>query len=592
MGDVRLDVRSAAEFREELERAREASVQLTGRKPAPALARRFHDDLMGAREGLLRAEVLEHLVREGGISVATLRRFQVGVVIANPDPVFGQDECTVKITVPHYRAGILVDIRYWGYPLDLGCKSVLSEPAADRIPLNADCLGELRKVPLDQRNVFVCSDEWSAIALLQLGYEFVVGCGDWLVSPDDMFWPPSWTELFIEAHRIYLCHDATPGGQEDAERVSKILGPHRCIRIVPPAVGSWYEAVSVGADCPDVDAAIAKGETMAPKEVTRPGDYLAGLEEKLFAPKNKGVDTGWPDLDRVLGGIRPGEVTVVTGGSGDGKSTWSTALSYHLACQGMPVLSIPLELTPVDILEMLVAVQGGKSSEHLTLPELRQAAEQVFALPYYMLDVRDKRGRRRTSMNVEEVIGYVRYAQETHGVRFVILDHLLRFFGKMDRRRQIDAIRPTMEKLSGFVQDTGIHLLIVCHPKTPSNDRRSRRAEYGVEDVWGGTATMQEAWNGISINQLDDITRIRVEKCRSQAGRKGYVDFSFDPEGLRYVSPGEAAADARAYENASQDRKTRAAEAEEDEMTVIPIRYYSDTMPTEEEWTEFNELVH
>jgi KaiC/GvpD/RAD55 family RecA-like ATPase len=588
MGDVRLEVRSAAEFRAELERRRQAEAQLSGHRPDPGLADRFHDDLMGADPGLLRSQVLASLLNEHKLQIATLKRFKVGVTVSAPAG-FSPD---ARVTVPHYRMGLLTDIRYHHHPIGsdgLGI-SPISEPMCTRTPFNIDCLDGLRKVPAGQRCVFVCGDEWSAMALLQLGYEFVVGADDHLVSPDRDRWPAYWTDPFIEATRIYLCHDAAEYGQRDAERIARILGQHRCIRIVPPTSSdSWLGAIACGADCPEVEAAIARGETMAPKEVTRPADYLSGLEEKLFSPQSQGAGTGWPDLDRVLGGIRPGEITALTGGSGDGKSTWATALSYHLATQGMPVLSIPLELTPVDILEMLVSIQGRKSSGRLTLPELRSAAEQVFALPYYMLDLRNKNGTRRTSMTADEMIGYVRYAKETHGVRFVVLDHLLRFFGDMDQRHQLAAIRPTMEKLSGFVKDSGIHLLIVCHPKTPQSDRRRGSVIYTLNDVWGGNATLQEAWNGISINRTeqdgDEVTRIRVEKCRSQAGKKGFVDFCFEREGLRYISPGESSADARAYENIMAEVRG------DDDGPARPLKHYSDELPVGD-WERFNETLN
>jgi len=595
MGDIRLDVRSAAQFREELERARVAEAQLGGgRRPKPDAAKALHEALMGAIPGVLRSQVLRYLVSELGFSMATLKRFQVGVIVSEPDPIFGQDECTARLTVPHYRLGMLTDIRHWGYPVDTGGIS-LGDPGCPHVLFNTDCLEGLRHVPIDQRCVFVCGDEWNAMALLQTGYEFVVGANDRTSDMRDERWPAYWTEPFLDAKTIYLCHDADEAGQESAERAARMLGQHRCIRIVPP-VRSWVKTITSGLDVHNVDEAIKAGESMAPREVTRPADYLAALETKLFSPQSRGVGTGLPDLDRVLGGLRPGEITVLTGGSGDGKSTFSTVLSYNLAAQGVPVLSIPLELTPVDILEMLISIQARKSSDHITVPELRFAADQVFSLPVYMLDVRDKRGNRRTSMSADEMIEYVRYAMETHGVRFVVLDHLIRFLGGADtQRQQLAMIRPTMEKFAGFVQDSGAHLLIVWHPKTPPSDRKRHRSEYSMDDLWGGTAGLQEAWNGISINRIgedeEEKTRVRVEKCRAQSGRRGHVDFRFEPEGLRYISGGEAGADAMDFGRILASVRPPVEEHDDDESKVRPIRYYSDELP-DDEWTKFEDTLH
>jgi replicative DNA helicase len=50
--------------------------------------------------------------------------------------------------------------------------------------------------------------------------------------------------------------------------------------------------------------------------------------------ESRGLPTGWQALDNLLRGIRSTELTVLTGETGSGKSTWAANLAYHLAIGG------------------------------------------------------------------------------------------------------------------------------------------------------------------------------------------------------------------------------------------------------------------
>ena len=63
--------------------------------------------------------------------------------------------------------------------------------------------------------------------------------------------------------------------------------------------------------------------------------------------KYRGSSTGWTEFDNLLGGLRPNELTILTGETGSGKTTWAVNLGYRLSKDNHPVLIASFEMKPV-----------------------------------------------------------------------------------------------------------------------------------------------------------------------------------------------------------------------------------------------------
>jgi replicative DNA helicase len=66
-----------------------------------------------------------------------------------------------------------------------------------------------------------------------------------------------------------------------------------------------------------------------------------------------GVSTGFRCIDDITGGLRPGQLIIIFGDTGHGKSMLTQNITYNIAKRGEPVLFIGLEMTNAENTERL-----------------------------------------------------------------------------------------------------------------------------------------------------------------------------------------------------------------------------------------------
>jgi len=99
--------------------------------------------------------------------------------------------------------------------------------------------------------------------------------------------------------------------------------------------------------------------------VRREGDVtlealVAGIDAIVpGTPAPDTVPTGFPSLDRVLGGgLRRQDLVVLGGDVGSGKSALALAMAVRAALSGVPTLFLSGEMTPERVLERALALEG------------------------------------------------------------------------------------------------------------------------------------------------------------------------------------------------------------------------------------------
>lgn len=295
LGDLQVEVKSASDYI--FYRGKPDAAPLPGERPPPGVDVTYHRRLM---DGTV-PEVLEYLMGARGFTRETLERFKIGVATR---------QGKIMISIPHYYRGELVCMKFRSVPPDK--KVFIRWKDCPSVLFNGDSLIGLDKLPPRQRKVAVCEGEFDAMALVQYGYERVVSTTTGAGSSD---WPEHWLEPLEHATSVYLGYDADQAGEDGANKAAATLGKYRCRRFVPP-LNDWNACLSAGVDPETIKQTIQSSREYEGQIVKPTTAYFDDLRKALSNPEPKGRSTGWMILDTIIGGIRDGELTVVTGDTG------------------------------------------------------------------------------------------------------------------------------------------------------------------------------------------------------------------------------------------------------------------------------------
>lgn len=506
LGDIKIQVRSARDFI--LRRGPRDKIVLPGSRPPAGQDEKYHARLMSGEH----PQAWEYLTVIRGFTEETLRRFKIGLA--------GKGE-KAMIAIPHYYDGELVCFKFRSLPP--AEKLFIRWKDCPSVLFNGDCLAGMDALPARERKVAVCEGEFDAMALVQYGYEKVVASTAGAGSSE---WPEHWLAPLEPATRVYLVYDADEPGEEGASKVAGLLGRHRCCRVVPP-LHDMAECQAAG-----VEPAIIRGSFLQAVEygesAVKPASaYCDDLREMLSKGTPKGRSTGWITLDSVLGGIRPGELTVVTGDTGSGKSTFTTVLARNQMLQGVPCLIAPFEQKPHELVGKMTSMEASRSVYDLGPVDREHALAKVVDYPLFFID-------RHGPTPLGEIKDAIYVAVQQYGVRFIVLDHL-HFFLDCKPEEERACIDAAMRAMAVWVQDLDVHIALVVHPAKLGKDRLGVVRKATLDDLKGSSEIKKMAWNGLRVyrdrrdafgSRQDDV-EIAVLKCRSPAGGEGAVRLSF-----------------------------------------------------------------
>ena len=229
---------------------------------------------------------------------------------------------------------------------------------------------------------------------------------------------------------------------------------------------------------------------------------------QLVTTPQKPYDHEYPfkGLNKKLHGIRYGELTTFTSGTGSGKTSIMRYLATDLLNKGESVGILELEASNRRTALGLMSTAVGKN---LTLGEHDQSElEKHFhnSIANWNLYLFDGFG----SFDPQLIYNRIEYLASGLECRTIFLDHLSILLSGLDgdERRMIDT---TMTKLRSLVERTGIALFLVSHLRRTNNDRSTHEE--------GGRINLSQLRGSHSIAQISDNLVGLERNQQSEDGR-------------------------------------------------------------------------
>lgn len=279
-------------------------------------------------------------------------------------------------------------------------------------------------------------------------------------------------------------------------------------------IAACQEGIEAAQSAPEVSEAIG-GMEAALLEVwegaSEDGIFTAADAVDLLEERERNPmavhSTGLRTLDeRVRGGFRQGQLIVVGGRPGGGKSVFVGQVAATFAGRSEPALIVSLEMDRGELAERF-----DKSIDRATFR----------GLPVMFVE---------SAFEAQRIAAVIRLAKRKHGIRLAVLDYLqlTETTGKKDsRERQVAEVSRLMKRLAGELQ---IPIIAACQLNRGS-DKENRLPR--LSDLRESGAIEQDADVVLLLHRSEDDAKCIIAKQRN--GSTGMLSLDFIGAEFRFA---------------------------------------------------------
>lgn len=455
--------------------------------------------------------------KERGIAQQTVSKYEIGYLKRECDGV------QKDFIVYHYynEKKELINRKF----RSLDKKNMWTEKDAEKIYYG------LQFVDFEHDELIICEGEDDCHALDQEGFKNVVS-----VPYGAGTYTPQMDEINKRFNKLILIFDNDDRGQQGAKQFAEKAGLIKCWNTILPFKDP-RDCLAHGLDFFTISAEIKKAKQFTHPEIVKTGDHKKEFVDFLFNSKKLiGMMTPSVEFNRILGGIRLSELTVVTGQTGTGKTTFADNVASWVERCGMNVLLMHFENKFVSIIRKMIEIYSGQvvygEDEETGECKICQSKEWVEEWVEKLNDsnlyfLNKAVSAENGYFTIEHLEKIVEYAVKFYNINFIVIDHLHYFLKISDAKRPDLKIDETVRTIKQWTDKYNIHIFLLVHPHMTQDDKHGNSAKLGLNSPKGASSIVQETDNFIVVargeteNGSDTMTsEIDVKKNREH-GRRG-----------------------------------------------------------------------
>jgi KaiC/GvpD/RAD55 family RecA-like ATPase len=357
------------------------------------------------------------------------------------------------------------------------------------------------------RYLVICEGEVDAMTVHQ-----ATGYTTWSIplgAPSAAMYLARVGDLLEGYENVYLVMDNDVYGQKAVEECTSLF-PELKVATLPPQYKDPNDVARAHKNDPDearklIKAAIWGAQSRNPGFMVSRHE-LAELTTRHLYDKalRMGVSTGWHQLDALIGGHRGGELNVIIGGTGVGKSYVLRQLAWqaqHSLPEGNHVyylsLEDPLWLATTRWLELdmglgLLGEEMPTIDRHVLATNIEELEVEIGAPAQ------------------EDVLRAIRY-QARMGAKLIVLDHLTVYSEQLE----LGEFTKFMYTLADLLVELDVCLLTASHLRRDTKDKTDN--DPSLSRVKNASAIAQVAWCVLGLSR--DRSSNRMKLCTLKNSR-------------------------------------------------------------------------
>lgn len=274
-----------------------------------------------------------------------------------------------------------------------------------------------------------------------------------------------------------------------------------------------------------------KEKTPSTKELVR--EAISEIE-RLHRQQGKtgGLSTGFIDLDKLTDGLHGGEMVVVAGYPGAGKSAIAMNIAEHAAIeQEQPVGVFSLEMSAKRLVMRMLASRGRVNMRNIRdgylaerdFPKLAGAGSKIGASRLHFCDLSD--------LTISQLRAKARQMVQQHGIKMFVIDYLqlLTAPGKRDQNREQE-VASISRGIKLMASEFDVPVIALSQLNDDGKLRESRAIGQDADCIWALKAREDQDQHG-------EATAVDLEIRKQRDGQApATVNLTFFKQFVRFES--------------------------------------------------------
>ena len=387
--------------------------------------------------------------------------------------------------------------------------------------------------------LIITEGEIDALSFVTVGYKSVTSIPDGAPSEHSTNYTAKFDflksaeSLFSKYSKIILAMDNDDPGKVAEFELARRIGIERCWRIEYP--DGCKDANDVLVKHGDFKLiAVAEAAKPFPVEgIISPDDLRSKVMNLYDTGTKRGYITGW-HLFNEFYTVKPGEMTVVTGIPGSGKSNFVDAMIVNLIRLHQLKFAVfsPENWPPERHLQTFIEKHArkpfdrdGQGVERISKAEVDVAVNKLNEHIRFIMP-------KDEIMSVDSILDKAKVEVFRHGIQGLVIDPWNEIEHCYDGMREDQYISKELTKIRRFARLNGVHVWIIAHPRNLTKDSSGKYQPPTMYEISGGAHWRNKADNGLCVHRKDfrkgSETYVIVQKIRfKEVGRCGDVRFGF-----------------------------------------------------------------
>lgn len=340
-------------------------------------------------------------------------------------------------------------------------------------------------------------------------------------------------EYFEQFEKVIIAFDMDAAGRQAAKEFAAALTPGKGVVAAWPERWNDPNQLLGNPNGPDIWL-----DSLWNAKAPEQGAFIFGetawqIIENYTEPEYIPYPPEFEKLNEQLRGMRRGEISLWTSGTGCGKSAFVRRLKQHIIqATTWRVGDVELEETKEKTIRAMLQYQGRKRLRDMTPAEKRAAHDATYGTNRLItVDRRSRLGRGAS------LLGQLKHLRHGYGCDVVTLDHITLAQDELgDGKEGLAAQDKMMADLLELVESTGLHICLISHLRKSGTGGKSfeEGAMPSLDDLKGSGSVKQISMDIIALGRnlqhpdpyFQNVTRMRVLKNRED-GNVGDADALF-----------------------------------------------------------------